>query len=310
MIRAVFTDARSVFGLAVLSGFALLGVLAPLLAPADPVLQTDVVATRFLAPLTVGPDGIRHLLGTDALGRDLFARLVYGARISLAVGFVAVGVSLALGVAVGVAAAMTGGVVERMLMAVTDAALAMPRIVLLLVLVTLWDQSLVLVVLVLGVTGWMGVARLARAEVRGLLGRPFVEAARASGQGRLRLLVHHLLPNAATPLIVAAALGVGNAIMLEAGLSFLGLGIPAPAPSWGNMIANGRDALVNAPWVATFPGLTVAVTVVACNLLGDGLRDALDPQRRVASRTTPRRPSEGSSALPGAPDAVAAGTTP
>ncbi len=310
MIRAVFTDARSVFGLAVLSGFALLGVLAPLLAPADPVLQTDVVATRFLAPLTVGPDGIRHLLGTDALGRDLFARLVYGARISLAVGFVAVGVSLALGVAVGVAAAMTGGVVERMLMAVTDAALAMPRIVLLLVLVTLWDQSLVLVVLVLGVTGWMGVARLARAEVRGLLGRPFVEAARASGQGRLRLLVHHLLPNAATPLIVAAALGVGNAIMLEAGLSFLGLGIPAPAPSWGNMIANGRDALVNAPWVATFPGLTVAVTVVACNLLGDGLRDALDPQRRVASRTTPPRPSAGSSALPGAPDAVAAGTTP
>lgn len=310
VIRALLGDARSAIGLAILTGFALLGIFAPLLAPADPTLQTDVVTTRFLAPFAIGPEGIRHLLGTDALGRDLFSRLVYGARISLAVGVVAVAVSLALGVAVGVAAAMIGGVAERALMAVTDAALAMPRIVLLLVLVTLWEQSLMLVVLVLGVTGWMGVARLARAEVHGLLGRPFVEAARASGQGSIRLLVRHLLPNAATPLIVAAALGVGNAIMLEAGLSFLGLGIPAPAPSWGNMIANGRDALVNAPWVATFPGLAVALTVVACNLLGDGLRDALDPQGRAASRLTPRRPSAGSSVLPAMPDAAAAGTSP
>lgn len=310
VIRALLGDARSAIGLAILTGFALLGIFAPLLAPADPTLQTDVVTTRFLAPFAIGPEGIRPLLGTDALGRDLFSRLVYGARISLAVGVVAVAVSLALGVAVGVAAAMIGGVAERALMAVTDAALAMPRIVLLLVLVTLWEQSLMLVVLVLGVTGWMGVARLARAEVHGLLGRPFVEAARASGQGSIRLLVRHLLPNAATPLIVAAALGVGNAIMLEAGLSFLGLGIPAPAPSWGNMIANGRDALVNAPWVATFPGLAVALTVVACNLLGDGLRDALDPQGRAASRLTPRRPSAGSSVLPAMPDAAAAGTSP
>jgi peptide/nickel transport system permease protein len=309
-VRALLTDSRSVVGLALLAGFALFAVFAPLLSPVDPLAQTDVVTTRFLPPLTVGQDGIRHLLGTDALGRDLFTRLAYGARISLAVGMLAVAVSLAVGGMVGVAAAMIGGIPERALMAVTDAALAMPRIVLLLVLVTLWQQSFLLVVLVLGFTGWMGVARLARAEVHGLLGRPFVEAARASGQGAVRLLTHHLLPNAATPLIVAAALGVGNAIMLEAGLSFLGLGIPAPAPSWGNMIANGRDALVNAPWVATFPGLAVAVTVVACNLLGDGLRDALDPQSRVASRATPRRPSAGSSGLPAMPDAAAAGTSP
>ncbi|MDH3291381.1 MAG: ABC transporter permease [Gemmatimonadota bacterium] len=309
-VRALLTDSRSVVGLALLAGFALFGVFAPLLSPIDPLAQTDVVTTRFLPPLTVGQDGIRRLLGTDALGRDLFTRLAYGARISLAVGLLAVAVSLAVGGMVGVTAAMIGGLPERALMAVTDAALAMPRIVLLLVLVTLWQQSLLLVVLVLGFTGWMGVARLARAEVRGLLGRPFVEAARASGQGAARLLMRHLLPNAATPLIVAAALGVGNAIMLEAGLSFLGLGIPAPAPSWGNMIANGRDALVNAPWVATLPGLAVAVTVVACNLLGDGLRDALDPQSRLASRATPRRPAAGSSVPPARPDAAAAGTSP
>jgi peptide/nickel transport system permease protein len=309
-VRALLTDSRSVVGLALLASFALFGVFAPLLSPVDPMAQTDVVATRFLPPLTVGQDGIRHLLGTDALGRDLFTRLAYGARISLAVGLLAVAVSLTVGGMVGVTAAMIGGIPERALMAVTDAALAMPRIVLLLVLVTLWQQSLLLVIMVLGFTGWMGVARLARAEVRGLLGRPFIEAARASGQGSVRLLMRHLLPNAATPLIVAAALGVGNAIMLEAGLSFLGLGIPAPAPSWGNMIANGRDALVNAPWVATFPGLAVAVTVVACNLLGDGLRDALDPQSRVTLRATPRRPSAGSSSRTAMPDAAAAGTSP
>jgi peptide/nickel transport system permease protein len=175
---------------------------------------------------------------------------------------------------------MAGGLVERGLMAVTDAALALPRIVLLLALASLWEQSLLLVVLVLGVTGWMTVARLVRAEVKGLLGRPYVDATRAVGAGRMRLLWHHLLPNALTPVIVAAALGVGNAIMLEAGLSFLGLGVPAPTPSWGNLISNGRDALVNAPWISTFPGLTVALAVVACNLLGDGLRDALDPTTR------------------------------
>jgi peptide/nickel transport system permease protein len=260
--------------------FAMWAALAPVLAPSDPLAQADVLGTRFLAPLTTDASGVLHLLGTDALGRDLFSRLVYGARISLSVGLLSVVVSVGLGIAVGIVSAMAGGLVERGLMAVTDAALALPRIVLLLALASLWEQSLLLVVLVLGVTGWMTVARLVRAEVKGLLGRPYVDATRAVGAGRMRLLWHHLLPNALTPVIVAAALGVGNAIMLEAGLSFLGLGVPAPTPSWGNLISNGRDALVNAPWISTFPGLTVALAVVACNLLGDGLRDALDPTTR------------------------------
>ncbi|MGD2135791.1 MAG: ABC transporter permease [Gemmatimonadales bacterium] len=278
VIRWTRADGRVTAGVAILGTFALLGLLAPLVVPADPVAQPDVLGGRFLAPLSVGADGVRHWLGTDEFGRDVFTRLVYGARISLAVGALAITVSILLGAAVGVAAAATGGRVERALMAVTDAALAMPRLVLLLALVTLWHQSMTLVILVLGLTGWMGVARLTRAEVKGVLAQPYVEAARAAGVGTPRALLRHVLPNALTPLIVASALGVGNAIMLEAGLSFLGLGIPAPAPSWGNMIASGRDALVNAPWVATFPGIAVVLAVVACNLIGDGIQDVLDPK--------------------------------
>jgi peptide/nickel transport system permease protein len=181
-------------------------------------------------------------------------------------------------------AALMGGVIERALMGITDAALAMPRLILLLALVAVFEPSQLLVIVVLGVTGWMGIARLARAEVNGLMARSYVTAATALGIGRWRLLTRHLMPNALTPVIVAAALAVGNAITLESGLAFLGLGIPAPAPSWGNMIAGGREALVNAPWIAMFPGLAIVVTVVACNLLGDGLRDALDPETRVEAR--------------------------
>lgn len=287
-------ESRAVSGFAILAALAVVALLAPVIAPTDPLAQTDILRTRFLAPLTAGPDGIMHWLGTDGFGRDLLARLVYGARISLSVGLLSVTISVLIGGAVGSVAALAGGRAERLLMAITDAALAMPRLVLLLALVTLWESSPLLVVLVLGFTGWMSVARLARAEVTGLLARPFVDAARAAGVGWWRLLMRHLIPNALTPVIVAAALAVGNAIMLEAGLSFLGLGIPAPAASWGNMIAEGREALVHAPWIATFPGLAIVLAVIGCNLLGDGLRDALDP----AAQAQPRRtraipPSQG-----------------
>ena len=280
VLRAVAADLRSALGLAVLTLLCALALFAPILAPTAPDVQIDVLQNRFLAPFTVGSDGLTHWLGTDALGRDMLSRLVFGARISLAVGFVSVALSLLLGTTIGIVSAVVGGVTERVLMALTDAALAMPRIVLLLALVALWEPSLVLVILVLGFTGWMSIARLARAEVKGLLHRPFVDAARATGSSRSSILRKHLLPNALTPIIVAGALAVGNAIMLEAGLSFLGLGVPAPAPSWGNMIASGREALVNAPWIATIPGLAVALSVVSLNLIGDGLRDALDPRTR------------------------------
>jgi peptide/nickel transport system permease protein len=268
-------DARALAGAALLAGVVLVALLAPLLAPLDPTAQRDVIATRFLPPGTTDAFGAFHLLGTDRLGRDVWSRLAYGARISLGVGVLAVLLSVGIGVLVGAASALARGVIRTLLLAITDFALALPRVVLLLLLAALWSPSVVLVVLVLGLTGWMTIARLVHAEARGLLERPFVEAALALGAGRRRLLLRHLVPNVATPVIVAAALGVGNAILLEAGLSFLGMGVQPPAPSWGNMIASGRDALVNAPWVAVAPGAALVLVVVACTLLGDALQDRL-----------------------------------
>jgi peptide/nickel transport system permease protein len=210
----------------------------------------------------------------------VWTRLVYGARVSLGVGVVAVLLSIVLGVLIGAVAGFWRGPISLTLIGITDLALALPRLVLLLLLAALWRPSTALVIAVLGLTGWMSVARLVHAEVRALAVRPFVEGARAVGARQLRVLSRHILPNALTPVIVAAALGVGNAITLEAGLSYLGLGVQPPTPSWGNMITSGRDVLVNAPWVAIAPGVALALVVVACTLLGDALRDVLDPSVR------------------------------
>lgn len=279
-MTALWRDGRARFGGLVLA-LALLGALAaPLVTPRDTGAAPDVVHSRFLPPLATGPDGAWHLLGTDRLGRDVWTRLVYGARVSLTVGVAAVALSVVLGLAVGAVAGFWPGRPALVLLGLTDFALAVPRVVLLLLLAALWRPSAALVVVVLGLTGWMPIARLVHGEVRALAARPFVEGAVAAGAGTWRVLARHIVPNALTPVIVAAALGVGNAMLLEAGLSFLGLGVQPPAPSWGNMIASGRDTLVNAPWVATAPGLALVLVVVACTLLGDAVRDALDPQNR------------------------------
>jgi peptide/nickel transport system permease protein len=276
---ALLGDARARFGLGVLLLAILSALLAPLIA-SDPTLQRDIVATRFLAPLSTDLHGAFHLLGTDRFGRDVWARLVFGARVSLGVGLLAVLLSVAIGLAVGAAAGFWRGKIGLLLLGLTDFALALPRVVLLLLLASLWRPSAALVIVVLGLTGWMTIARLVHSEVRSLAARPFVESAIALGVTGPRVLLRHILPNAMTPVIVAAALGVGNAIMLEAGLSFLGLGVQPPTPSWGNLIASGRDTLVNAPWVATAPGVALVVVVVAATLLGDALRDRLDPANR------------------------------
>lgn len=270
-------DRRGLFGAAVLVLAVAAALAAPAVSSGDATAQRDVVATRFLPPLTTDEFGAFHLLGTDRFGRDVWTRLVYGARVSLSVGSLAVLLAVLLGVAVGAAAGFWGGPVRALLLGLTDFMLALPRVVLLLLLAALWQPSAGLVVLVLGLTGWMSIARLVHGEVRALAARPFVEGALALGASRGRVLVRHILPNSLTPVIVAAALGVGNAITLEAGLSFLGLGVQPPAPSWGNMIASGRDTLVNAPWVATAPGVALVLVVVACTLLGDAVRDALEP---------------------------------
>jgi peptide/nickel transport system permease protein len=275
--RTFTGDPRARFGLTVLVLAALIALLAPLLA-VDPSIQRDIVATRFLPPLRTDLHGTFHLLGTDRFGRDVWARLAYGARVSLGVGALAVLLSVMVGLTVGAAAGFWPRRLGVLLLGVTDFALALPRVVLLLLLASLWRPSAALVIVVLGLTGWMTIARLVHGEVRALSTRPFVDSAIALGVRGRRVLIRHILPNALTPVIVAAALGLGNAIMLEAGLSFLGLGVQPPTPSWGNLIASGRDTLVNAPWVATAPGVALVLVVVAATLLGDAVRDRLDPE--------------------------------
>jgi peptide/nickel transport system permease protein len=272
----VLRDRRGAFGAGMLVLAFALAVAAPLVSR-DPA-PDDVVQTRFLPPLTTDAHGQFHPLGTDRLGRDVWARLLYGARVSLGVGVLAVVISVVLGVAVGAAAGFWPGP-GLGLLALTDFALALPRVVLLLLLAALWQPSAALVVVVLGVTGWMPIARLVHGEVRTLAARAFVDGAAALGASERRILIRHVLPNALTPVIVAAALGVGNAILLEAGLSFLGVGVQPPTASWGSMIASGRDTIVNAPWIAAAPGVLLVLVVIACTMLGDALRDVMAGER-------------------------------
>jgi len=249
--------------------------LVPMFAPRDPLAIGDVLSLRLLPPLVTDARGDFHLLGTDRFGRDLFTRMMLAGRLSLAVGVVGSVLAATLGTLIGAGAAWRRGVTDTITMALADALLAVPRLVLLLVCAALWQPGLVTVVVVLILTGWMGVARLVRGDVLGVRAQPYVEAAFALGARSDRVLLRHALPNALGPAIVATTLGVGNAILLESGLSFLGLGIQPPQPSWGNMIAGGRDLIVSAPWVAIAPGLALVVTVLACTLLGDSLRDRL-----------------------------------
>jgi ABC-type dipeptide/oligopeptide/nickel transport system permease subunit len=242
-------DGRARLGLVVLGLVIAAAVLAPLLSPIHPDAQRNVVETRFLSPLSTDGNGIFHPLGTDRLGRDVWARLLYGARISLTVGILGMIVSLAIGIAIGAAAAAGPPAVTTVLLGAADFALGLPRVVLLLLFASLWEPSAALVVVVLGLTGWMPVARLVYAVIRAQLARPYIEASRSLVAGGLRVLLRHALPNAMAPVLALATLGVGNAITLEAGLSFLGLGVQPPASSWGSMIASGRDTVVNAPWV-------------------------------------------------------------
>ena len=275
-------DGRAAFGAMVLLVVLLCALFAPLVTNGQPAAQRDIVATRFVPPLSSDTRGAFHALGTDRFGRDVWTRLVYGARVSMGVGVLAVMVSIVLGVTVGAVAGFWRGPIAMTLIGLTDFVLAIPRVVLLLLIAALWQPSTALVIIVLGLTGWMSIARLVHGEVRALAVRPFVEGARAVGAPRVRVLARHILPNALTPVIVAGALGIGNAISLEAGLSYFGLGVQPPTPSWGNMIASGRDVLVNAPWVAAAPGVALVLVVVACTLLGDALRDVLDPSQQLS----------------------------
>jgi peptide/nickel transport system permease protein len=261
-------------GLLILLALYLIALLAPLLAPYDPIAQRDIVSTSYLKP------SVEHWLGTDRFGRDILSRILYGARISLSIGFVATLISVTLGTVLGALAGYFGGKIDAALMRFTDMVLAFPRLILLIMIVALFSPSVAVIITVLGLTQWPNTTRIVRGDVLSLREREFIQAAHALGMGKGRIIFRHLIPNVLAPVIVTATLGIGNTIVLEAGLSFLGLGVQPPIPSWGNMVADGRDNLLGAWWVATFPGLTIVLTVLAFNLVGDGLRDALDPRLR------------------------------
>jgi peptide/nickel transport system permease protein len=266
----------AVLGLYLMVLLYLATLLAPFLTPYGPAEMGEVIAdTRHLPP------SLAHLMGTDKFGRDVLTRVLFGARISLSIGFIAVAISVTLGTVIGAVAGFFGGIVDTVLMRFVDTLISFPRLVLLITVIALFDRSLLLVVIILGLTLWPSTARIVRGEVLSLREREFVQAARALGLSSPRIIFRHIVPNVLGPVIVAATLGLGNIILIEAGLSFLGLSVPPPTPTWGNMIADGREAMVFAWWVTTFPGLAIVVTVVAFNLIGDGLRDSLDPRLRM-----------------------------
>jgi len=244
--------------------------LAPILAPYDPHIIIDVVNTRYQPP------GLDHLFGTDALGRDLFSRALFGARISLSIGVLSVLISMSLGTIYGAIAGFSGGVIDNILMRFIDIILAFPIFFLMLLLVGVFDAGITTLILILGFTSWPGTARYIRGEILSLKERGYIESAKAIGLPSHLIIWRHLLPNALSPVLVSAALMVGGMITAEAGLSFLGIGIRPPTPSWGNMIGAGQDAVFSGWWIAFFPGLLLTITILCLNLLADGLRDALD----------------------------------
>lgn len=270
-VRAFRRSRLAVVALVLVVLLYLVAILAPALAPFDPAAQ---------GPLDQrwSPPSALHPLGTDHLSRDVLSRLIYGARVSLSVGLVAVAISTTLGTLMGAAAGYLGGWVDTVLMRLVDVVVAFPRLVLLIAVVALFQPSLVLVMVVVGLTEWPATARLVRGQVLTVREAEFVQAARALGFRETRILFRHVIPNSLGPVIVAATLGVGHVIVLEAGLSFLGLGVRPPTASWGGMVADGLRSLETAWWVATFPGLAIVAAVVAFNVLGDGLRAALDPR--------------------------------
>ena len=226
----------------------------------------------------LSPPSVAHPFGTDELGRDVLSRMIWGSRVSLKVGFVAVGLAILVGTLIGSIAGFYGGKVDALLMRFVDIMLAFPTFFLILAVISVLEPSIYTIMVVIGLTGWMDVARLVRAEFLTLKERDFVVAARASGAGNLRMIFRHILPNALSPVFVAATFGVAGAILIESGLSFLGLGVQPPNPSWGNILTSGKDNIEVAWWLSLFPGLAILTTVLSYNLVGEGLRDALDPR--------------------------------
>ncbi len=264
------TDRRAWFGVAVVVLFLLVAAAAPLLGRFDP--------SRIDLPHALEAPSATHWLGTDAQGRDVWARLLYGTRVSLLVGLASQGLALSIGVVLGLMAGYRGRWTDEVIMRLADVTLAFPSLLLLIAMAAAFEPSLTVVCVVIGVVGWAGMARLVRGQVMVVRELDYIQAMRALGAGDPRIVWRHVLPNVIAPVVIAATLGIAGAIMAEAALSFLGLGVQPPTPSWGAMIADGRDLsqLRNAPWTSLAPGLAIGMAVLGFNLLGDALRDAMD----------------------------------
>jgi len=248
----------------------LISLLAPLIAPFDP--------NAINAWSVLSPPSWQHWFGTDELGRDVLSRVLFGARISLKVGFVAVGIAVIIGTTVGLVSGYYSGLVDSALMRLVDIMLCFPAFFLILAVITFLEPSIWYIMMVIGLTGWMGVARLVRAETMSIREMEYILAARCIGCSSSRIMFRHILPNAVSPVLVSATLGIAGAILTESALSFLGIGVQPPTPSWGNILTSGKDYIEFAWWLSLFPGLAILVTVLSYNLLGEGIRDALDPR--------------------------------
>jgi peptide/nickel transport system permease protein len=271
--QQLFKNPLAVAGSVVVILLFAISLLAPLIAPYTP----DTIDVNAI----LQEPSLAHPFGTDELGRDLLSRMIWGSQISLKVGFIAVGISTAIGLLLGSLAGYYGRWVERVIMRLVDIMLCFPTFFLILAVIAILEPSIWNIMIVIGLTSWMGVARLVRAEFLGLKEREFVLAARALGLSDRRIIFRHMLPNALAPVLVAATLGVAGAILTESALSFLGIGVQPPTPSWGNILTAGKDNIQVAWWLSVYPGMAILITVLGYNLLGEGIRDATDPRLRV-----------------------------
>jgi peptide/nickel transport system permease protein len=274
LFRKALENPLAMTGFIIIVCVFLLAMLAPIISPYDP---DDINVKAIL----LGPSA-SHWMGTDGLGRDVLSRMLHGGRISLLVGLVAVGISTAIGILLGALAGYYRGWVDTFIMRLVDVMLSIPSFFLILAVIAFLTPSIINIMIVIGLTSWMGVTRLVRAEFLSLNEREFVLAARTLGAKDARLIFTHLLPNSLTPIIVSTVLGVASAVLMESGLSFLGLGVQAPQASWGNILTDGKEYIQFAWWLSLFPGLAILITVLGYNLLGEGLRDALDPRSNSA----------------------------
>ncbi|HWU33697.1 MAG TPA: ABC transporter permease [Methylovorus sp.] len=268
--RHALANPLALSGFIIIFSILLLAALAPLIAPYDPN-AIDVKAILL-------PPSLQHLMGTDGLGRDVFSRMLFGAQISLLVGFVAVGIATSIGIVLGAISGYYRGWVDVVIMRLVDVMLSIPTFFLILAVIAFLTPSIWNIMIVIGLTSWMGVTRLVRAEFLSLRGREFVMASETLGARDARMIFIHMLPNSLTPIMVSFVLGVASAVLVESGLSFLGLGVQAPQASWGNILTDGKEYIQFAWWLSLFPGVAILLTVLGYNLLGEGLRDVLDPR--------------------------------